>query len=97
MSAAAVAMEPQSGIAHDVCDDERENNGQTEISIHETPAQVTDDGDLQTFDPTQFDFDLDIFEYFDPDFDISAIDAAFADPHDPSLPIDVGHLNPLGG
>jgi hypothetical protein len=46
--------------------------------------------DPDTFDPSIFDNmpDLDVFEHFNPDFDLGAIDAALGDDINPSFPMD---------
>lgn len=50
--------------------------------------------DPNTFDPSIFDNmpDLDIFEHFNPDFDLGAIDAALGDNISPSFPMDIARF-----
>lgn len=48
------------------------------LSDHETQSLATPEGDPSSFDVSAFDSlpELDIFEYFDPGFDLGAVDAA---------------------
>lgn len=69
--------------------DDNTANASNLPNLEDSRTSFPYDYDTYTFDPSLFDTmpDLNIFEHFDPDFDLGAIDAALGDNINPSFPM----------